>query len=98
VRDEIERFRAAGVQPFGVNPASIDSHAQYAQKFRFSFPLLSDPDRRVAHAFGALKPDGKGIIRSVVVVGTDGVIRFAERGAPSPERIVRGVQGPEASG
>jgi peroxiredoxin Q/BCP len=57
----------AGVQPFGVNPATVDSHRKYAEKMKFNFPLLSDPDRKVAAAFGALKPDGQGIQRSVVL-------------------------------
>lgn len=86
----------AGVQPFGVNPAGVESHQRYARKFRFNFPLLSDADRRVAAAYGALKPDGKGILRTVVVVGRDGRIAFAERGAPAAQRILRGVRPPEA--
>jgi peroxiredoxin Q/BCP len=91
VRDEIERFRQAGVQPFGVNPAPVPSHVRYVQKFRFNFPLLSDPERRATDAYGALKADGKGVIRSVIVVGRDGLVRFAERGAPAPEYVVRAL-------
>jgi peroxiredoxin Q/BCP len=94
VRDEIEQFRRAGAQPFGVNPAGVDNHLRYAQKFRFNFPLLSDQSREVAGAYGALKEDGKGIIRSVVLVQRDGMVRFAERGAPPAERVLRGVQPP----
>lgn len=93
MRDEIEQFRQAGVQPFGVNPAPIPSHVRYAQKFRFNFPLLSDPERSATHAFGALKGDGKGVVRTVVLVGRDGVVRFAERGAPPTERILGGLEG-----
>jgi peroxiredoxin Q/BCP len=89
VRDEIERFRKADVQPFGVNPAPVASHVRYAQKFRFNFPLLSDSERQTTDAYGALKADGKGVIRSVVLVGRDGRVRFAERGAPAPEHVVR---------
>ena len=94
MRDEIEQFRSAGAQPFGVNPAGVDAHRRYAEKFRFNFPLLSDKAREVAAAYGALKPDGQGIQRSVVLIGRDGVVRFAERGAPPAERVLRGVQPP----
>jgi peroxiredoxin Q/BCP len=97
VRDEIEQFRGAGAQPFGVNPAGVDAHRRYAEKFKFNFPLLSDRARVVTSAYGALKPDGKGIQRSVVLIGRDGLVRFAERGAPPAERVLRGVQ-PEAGG
>jgi peroxiredoxin Q/BCP len=92
VRDEIERFRKAGVQPLGVNPAGVDAHRKYVEKFRFPFPLLSDAGREAARAYGALKPDGRGILRTVVLIGQDGRVRFAERGAPPAERILRGVQ------
>jgi peroxiredoxin Q/BCP len=91
VRDEIEQFERAGVQPFGVNPATVPSHQRYAQKFRFNFPLLSDTDRSVTAAYGALKPDRKGVIRTVVLVGRDGSVLFAERGAPKTARIVAPV-------
>jgi peroxiredoxin Q/BCP len=89
----MEAFRAAGVQPFGVNPASVDSHKKYADKMKFNFPLLSDPERKVAGAYGALKPDGQGIQRSVVLVGKDGKVVFAARGAPSASEILESQTG-----
>jgi peroxiredoxin Q/BCP len=85
------KFTAAGVQPFGVNPASVDSHQNYVEKMRFNFPLLSDPDRTIARAYHALKDDGKGIQRTVYLIGRDGTVRFAQRGAPPPEEIVASV-------
>jgi peroxiredoxin Q/BCP len=94
VRDEIEQFEAAGVQPFGVNPADIPNHRRYAEKFRFNFPLLSDADRTAGHAYGVLKPDGKGFVRSVVLIGRGGTVRFAERGAPKTARILGPLAGP----
>jgi len=82
------RFRSAGIQPFGVNSAGVESHASYVQKLRFNFPLLSDPDRAIARAYHALKDDGKGIQRSVYVVRRDGTVAFAQRGAPPVDEIV----------
>jgi peroxiredoxin Q/BCP len=93
VRDEIEQFRKAGVQPFGVNPATVESHRKYAEKMKFNFPLLSDPGRLTAAAYGAIKPDGEGIQRSVVLVGRDGTVRFAARGAPGAAEVL-GSLGP----
>jgi peroxiredoxin Q/BCP len=88
VRDEIDKFTAAQMQPFGVNPASIESHKGYVDKFQFNFPLLSDPDRAIAGAYHALKDDGRGIQRTVYVIGKDGTIRFAQRGTPAVADIV----------
>jgi len=89
VRDEIGKFQAAKMQPLGVNPASVESHRGYVEKFRFNFPLLSDSERAMAGAYHALKDDGKGIQRTVYVIGRDGTVRFAQRGAPPVDDIVR---------
>lgn len=88
MRDEIAKFHTAKMQPLGVNPASVDSHRSYVEKMRFNFPLLSDPDRAIARAYNALKDDGKGIQRTVYVIGRDGTVRFAQRGAPPVDEIV----------
>ena len=87
------KFVKAGIQPFGVNPASVDAHWTYAQKMGFTFPLLSDADRVIARAYRALKDDGKGIQRTVYVVARDGTIAFARRGAPPVDEIVAAVSG-----
>ncbi|PYO44090.1 MAG: hypothetical protein DMD33_04375 [Gemmatimonadetes bacterium] len=82
------KFEQAGIQPFGVNPAGVESHAGYVQKLHFNFPLLSDPDRAIARAYHALKDDDRGIQRSVYVVDRDGTVAFARRGAPPVDEIV----------
>ncbi len=82
------KFDRAGIQPFGVNPASVAAHAGYVAKLHFTFPLLSDPDRAIARAYHALKDDGKGIQRSVYLVRKDGTVAFAARGAPPVDDIV----------
>jgi peroxiredoxin Q/BCP len=88
VRDEMAKFQAAAIQPFGVNPAGVESHAGYVRKLGFNFPLLSDPDRAIARAYHALKDDGQGIQRTVYVVSRDARIAFAQRGAPPVDEIV----------
>ena len=92
VRDDLAEFRAAGVQPFGVNPAGIASHAKYASKFGFDFPLLVDDGSAIAAAYGAVKDDGRKIQRSVIGIGRDGTIRFAARGAPPPGEVIAALE------
>jgi peroxiredoxin Q/BCP len=88
----MSRFEDVGMQPFGVNPASTESHLKYVEKMRFNFPLLSDPDRAIAGAYHALKEDGKGVARTVYVIGKDGRVRYAQRGAPPVDLIVAAVE------
>ncbi len=82
------KFEKAGIQPFGVNPAGVESHATYVRKLRFTFPLLSDPERAIARAYHALKEDDTGVQRSVYLVRRDGTIAFAQRGAPPVDDVV----------
>lgn len=93
VRDDAQRYAAAGLQPFGVNPATVDAHMKYAGKMQFGFTLLSDPERAIARAYGALKPDGRGIQRTVYVIGRDGRIVFGVRGAPATADVLAAVAG-----
>ena len=86
------KFEKSRIQPFGVNPASVDAHKKYVDKMHFNFPLLSDPDRAIARAYHALKEDDHGIARTVYVVGKDGTVRFGQRGAPAVDDIVAATQ------
>jgi peroxiredoxin Q/BCP len=92
VRESLNEFQRAGVRPFGVNPASVEAHAKYAAKFAFGFPLLSDPDRAIAKAYLALKDDGRGIQRTVYLIGADGRIRLGVRGAPPPAELLAALE------
>src|SRR2546425_12040104 len=87
------KFKKAGIQPFGVNPAGVGSHQSYVEKLGFNFPLLSDPERVMARAYAALKDDDKGVQRTVYVIARDRTVRFAQRGAPRGDANVAGGGG-----
>lgn len=91
VRDDLAAFTKRGIQPFGVNPAAVESHARYSAKMKFNFPILSDPDHVIIRAYHAMKEDDQHVQRSVYVVGRDGAIVFAQRGAPPVSEIVAAV-------
>jgi peroxiredoxin len=93
VRDEIDQYHTAGIRPFGVNPATADAHAAYARRLGLPFTLLSDPGLLVAQAFGAVRPGGAGVARSVVLVGRDGRVRYAQHGAPGADLVLEAVEG-----
>ena len=88
MRDEQTRFQAKGVQTLGVNPASVADHEKYVAKFRFNFRLLADTEREVARAYRALKPDERGVVRTVYLIGRDGRVLFAKRGAPGADEVL----------
>jgi peroxiredoxin Q/BCP len=51
-RDLAAEFAAVGAQRVGISTDSVDKQAQFSDKERFDYPLLSDTDGRVATAFG----------------------------------------------
>ena len=92
MRDDLSLYQGEGIQPFGVNPAPAESHAGYAERLRLNFPLLSDPGMAVARAYGAVRPDGSSIARSVVLIGRDGVILYSQAGAPGAAIVLESVR------
>jgi peroxiredoxin Q/BCP len=62
----------------GVSPDSPRKQKNFDAKFELGFPLLSDPDHKMAAAYGTWgekKMYGKtyeGILRSAFLVGADG--------------------------
>jgi len=53
LRDHQSYFDDSNVQVLGVSFDSIETNAEFAGKHGFSFPLLSDLDRKVALSYGA---------------------------------------------
>jgi thioredoxin-dependent peroxiredoxin len=80
-RDAWKELQKAGVVVLGVSADGAASHQKFAAKYRLPFPLLSDPDRKVMTAWGAYGDKmmygkkTKGVIRSTVWIGPDGVVR-----------------------
>lgn len=92
MRDAIDDLRAHDVEPYGVNAADAASHRAFIDAFDFPFDLLVDSGNLVAEAYGALKPDGSGITRTVVVVGKNGRVLFRAAGAPAPADILAAIE------
>jgi peroxiredoxin Q/BCP len=81
-RDEFAEFRTRGILIVGVSPDSPESHAKFKAKYGLRFALLSDPDKKVAKAYGVWKEKamyGKkylGIERTTFIIDTHGTINM----------------------
>ena len=79
-RDSMQRLNGHGAVVLGVSKDSIESHNRFREKYGLSFPLASDPEHRVAAAYGAFGPKsmyGKlvtGTIRSTFLIDASGRI------------------------
>ena len=92
MRDATDDFRAVDTEPYGVNPGDAASHQDFIDAFDFPFDLLIDEGLQVATAYDALKPDGSGINRTVVIVGKDGKVLYRESGAPPPSEMLAAIR------
>jgi peroxiredoxin Q/BCP len=92
-RDDYDKYVAAGVAVFGVNPGSVESHQKFAAKHGFKTPLLLDNGGKVSRTYDALMPIPLLTLVNRTVVGIDreGVVRFYERGMPPTSRILEAM-------
>ena len=80
LRDNYDRFLAAGYQVYGVSKDSQKSHQNFIAKNNLPFPLLSDPTTEMLQAFGAWgekKMCGKtsiGTLRRTFVFDEKGIL------------------------
>ncbi|MBV8360078.1 MAG: peroxiredoxin [Deltaproteobacteria bacterium] len=75
-RDGYAKLRNWGITVFGCSVDSADAHRAFAKKYSLPFPLLLDPDKKIAKAYGA--DNGIPILgldkRITYVIGEDGRI------------------------
>ena len=82
-RDNLSELSDAGLDVIGISPDKPEKLAKFRDKEQLTFPLLSDPDRKVLTAWGAYgekKMYGKtvqGVIRSTFVVDEKGKVEVA---------------------
>ncbi len=75
-RDGYAKLQAWGIVLLGCSIDAASSHQAFAKKYSLSFPLLLDPDKKIAKAYGA--DNGIPILglnrRITYVIGEDGHI------------------------
>ena len=74
-RDHLGEFAELGVEVLAINPQSLESHEAFAKKHGLPFPLLSDPERRVCKAYGAVGLLGM-TKRALVLIDRSGRVRW----------------------
>ncbi|HLI53633.1 MAG TPA: peroxiredoxin [Acidimicrobiales bacterium] len=75
-RDLASEFERIGAQRVGISADPVDKQRQFSEKHGFDFPLLSDPDRKVAEAYGVKRAIGLlKVKRTTFVIDRDGTIK-----------------------
>ena len=82
-RDNLNSLASAGYQVLGLSKDELPALQKFQKNENLTFPLLSDPDLTVHHAYGTYGPKsmyGKlinGTRRSTFVVNEDGTLEHA---------------------
>jgi alkyl hydroperoxide reductase subunit AhpC len=77
-------FEQRGVRVIGLSVDPLDSHARWSDDIaevtghRPNYPLIADPDRRVAELYGMIHPNASETftVRSVFIVGPDNKVKL----------------------
>jgi peroxiredoxin Q/BCP len=83
-RDSLAELNEAGIDVVGISPDKPEKLAKFRDAEGLTFPLLSDPERKVLTAYGAFGEKqmyGKtvtGVIRSTFVVDEKGKVEVAQ--------------------
>jgi thioredoxin-dependent peroxiredoxin len=85
-RDAYDVFRERGAEVLGVSPDDVASHGKFKTKYRLPFPLLADPDHKVAEEYGVWTERNRygkkymGINRSTFIIDPEGNVARAMMG------------------
>ena len=74
-RDLNAEFSEVGAQVVGISADHVEKQQEFATKYAFGYPLLSDSDRTVATAFGVRRKRVTPVKRATFVINQDGTIR-----------------------
>ena len=83
-RDSYPQFGEKNAIVLGVSPDSVKSHQKFRAKYDLPFPLLLDPDHKIAEAYGVWREKSMygrkymGILRSHFVIDEQGKIADVE--------------------
>jgi len=99
-RDSASELATLGAAIVGVSPDPVETQCQFASHYQTPFPIVADPDFRIARAYKALFPVVHRVQRATFVIDPEGfvVARFHhelrfERHADDALAFMRSVRG-----
>jgi thioredoxin-dependent peroxiredoxin len=76
LRDRARDLQAKNAAILGVSFDTVEENKHFAEKFKFPYPLLSDPTRAMGVQYGAAEAGQKGNAKRVAyVIGPEGKVR-----------------------
>ena len=98
-RDEYPTFAEKNAIVLGVSPDDVESHASFKAHHELPFPLLVDPEHRIAETYGTWqerqRPDGEkfmGIARSHFVIDEQGNVVDVQYNVSPEDSVSRSME------
>jgi peroxiredoxin Q/BCP len=89
-RDDYTAYEDRGVVILGASPDTVDKQAKFKEKFGLPFPLLADPDHKLAEKYGVwglkkfMGRESMGVLRTTFLIDGQGkVIEVFEKVRPA---------------
>jgi len=73
-RDNMKPIRSLNTEIVGVSLDGVESHKKFITKYRLTFPLISDKDKRIATAYGVLKDTRTSTNRVTFLIDKNGKV------------------------
>jgi len=64
---------------FAASADDAETNKKFAESLELDYPILSDPGKEVARAYGVITGDGNYPARHTFYIGVDGKILFVDR-------------------
>ena len=79
LRDNSEELRKLNAVYFTASCDEAELNKKFAQSLGLNYPILSDPTRETARAYGVVSGEGKNAARWTFYIGQDGKLLFIDK-------------------
>jgi thioredoxin-dependent peroxiredoxin len=79
LRESGEQIKAFDVAFFAASVDPVETNKAFAQSLGIDYPLLSDPSKETARAYGVVDPDQPFASRWTFYIGVDGRVAFIDK-------------------
>lgn len=85
MRNDGKELRKYQVAYFTASVDEPQKNKEFAESLGLDFPILSDPDKKVAEEYGVLRPDGNVTNRWTFYIGKDGKVLHVDKEVKAAE-------------
>lgn len=90
IQDRYSELEKLDTIVLGINPADLNKHQAFSDKFSYSFPLIVDEQEKIRESYDVGKILGLFFQQRIVyIIGKDQKIRYAKKGNPPVSELMQ---------